>query len=165
MSAIEPGTQPPPASLSETIADRVDRTPAEIASEHLTAPPVEYVTVEQALQRAPQDLTEQDVDGVFGGKLRIRSLTAAQSAMVKQASIDLSGVSPDIVWAEMELRQFRFGVINPVTKAPLFTEEQVKQLHLTAGPSFTKTIAAIDKISGTNKEAPARAREDFQPES
>lgn len=115
-----------------------------------------YITVDQALERAPADCGEADVEGVFGGKVRIRALTAAQQSRVKQASINLQGRNPDVVWAAMEMLQFEFGVIEPK-----FTTDQVRTLHLESGPSFTKVIAEIDTISGMDKEELAKAKEAF----
>ncbi len=129
-----------------------------------TAPPFaaeknEYLSVEEAIANAPADCEERDVEGVFGGKVRVRSLTAAQSARVRQASVNLSGRNPDVVWAEMEIRQFEFAVIQPK-----FTHDQVKSLHLAAGKSFAKVIGVIDEISGMDKEELRKAQQEF-PES
>ena len=116
-----------------------------------------YVTAAEAVERAPSDCKEEDVENVFGGKVRIRGLTAAQSARVKQESIKLGGRNPDVVWAAMELLQFEMGVIQPQ-----FSAAQVQKLHVTAGPSFTKVITAIDALSGTSEEERKKAHEAFQ---
>lgn len=116
-----------------------------------------YLTAEEALTNAPKDITAEDVEDVFGGKVRIRSLTAAQQARVKQVSLDLSGRNPDVAWAEMERTQFQLGVIEPK-----FTAEQVLMLHRMSGPSFAKVIERIDEISGTNKEELRKAQQEFQ---
>lgn len=116
-----------------------------------------YLTPEEALTNAPNDIVEDDVEGVFGGKVRIRSLTAAQQARVKQVSLNLSGRNPDVAWAEMERTQFQLGVIEPK-----FTAEQVLMLHRMSGPSFAKVIERIDEISGTNKEELRKAQQEFQ---
>lgn len=115
-----------------------------------------YLTPELAIERAPADCEERDVE-VWGGKVRVRGLTAAQAARVKQASIDLSGRNPDVVWAAMEMLQFELGVIQPK-----FTAEQVRTLHLTSGAGFAKVIGVIDEISGTNKEELRDAQREFQ---
>jgi hypothetical protein len=72
-----------------------------------------YITALEAIERAPADCREEDVEDVFGGKVRIRGLTAAMQSRVKQESIKLGGRSPDVVWAAMELVQFELGVIEP----------------------------------------------------
>jgi hypothetical protein len=115
-----------------------------------------YVTALEAIERAPADCREEDVEDVFGGKVRIRGLTAAMQSRVKQESIKLGGRSPDVVWAAMELVQFELGVIEPK-----FSTSQVQTLHATAGPSFTKVIAAIDALSGTSEEERKKAQAAF----
>lgn len=120
---------------------------------------VEYLTVEDALANAPQDLEEVDVEGVFGGKVRVRSLTAAYAAAVKRATTVQRGGNVEVTWAEMERKQFQLGVI-----VPRFTADQVRAMHATSGPSFAKVIAEIDRISGLDKEALRDAQKDF-PES
>jgi hypothetical protein len=134
-------------ALADALAERIDDGD-------------EYVTVEQSLERAPLDLKEEDVHDVFGGKVRIRSLTAAQAARVKQASIHLGagrGGGPEFGWAEAELMQFEMAVIKPK-----FSADDVRTLHLTSGPSFAKVIAAIDKLSGTNAEKLREAQKGFR---
>lgn len=121
--------------------------------------PSGYLTVDKAKENAPKDLKEEDVEGVFGGKVRVKSLTAAQSARVKQVSINMSGRNPDVIWAAMELLQFEYGVI-----IPKFDADDVRTLHLESGPSFAKVIAKIDELSGTDKEEMAKAQAAF-PES
>jgi hypothetical protein len=136
-----------------TAAGTQQATPAHVLERNGTG----YVSAAEALERAPTDCVEQDVEGVFGGKVRVRGLTAAQNARVKQESINLSGRKPDVVWAAMERLQFELGVIEPK-----FTADQVRTLHLTAGPSFAKVIAAIDALSGTSEEERRKAQEAFQ---
>jgi hypothetical protein len=115
-----------------------------------------YLTAVQAVENAPADCEEVDVDDVFGGRVRVKALTASQSAAVKQASIVLSGRNPEVTWAAMEMMQFRLGVIEPK-----FTEAQVRTLHLESGRSFAKVIAKLDEISGLNKEELRKAQETF----
>lgn len=114
-----------------------------------------YLTVAEALERAPSDCEERDVE-VWGKRLRVRALTAAQAARVKQASINLSGRNPDVAWAEMERMQFQLGVIKPK-----FAAGEVRELHLKSGAGFAKVIAVIDEISGTDKEELRKAQRDF----
>src|SRR5215471_3517424 len=110
--------------------------------------PRRYATAEELLTNAPKDIIEKDVEDVFGGlTVRVRGLTAAQAAHVKQQSFNMSGRGPDLAWAQMEITQFELGVIEPKLK-----REQVLMLHRTAGPSFTKVIQVLDEISGIGKE-------------
>lgn len=129
--------------------------PAAEAVPEPAAEPVQYLTVDQAKENAPADLQEEDVE-VWGGKVRVRSLTAAQSAAVKQASIDLKGRHPDVAWAEMERRQFLYGVI-----IPKHTKEQVKDLHVSSGVGFKKIVDKIDELSGIDKEELRKAQDEF----
>lgn len=120
--------------------------------------PSRYASAEDLLASAPKDIVEEDVEDVFGGSVvRVRSLTAAQAARVRQMSFTMSGRSPEIAWAQMERAQFELGVIEPK-----LTQEQVLMLHRTSGASFAKVIETLDRISGTNKEELRKAQKEFQ---
>lgn len=115
-------------------------------------------TVEDILNAAPKDLVEDLLQvPEWGFSVRVRSLTAAQQAKVKQASIDLSGKAPDVVWAAMERVQFGEGVVEPA-----FTPAQVEQLHRSSGPGFARVIAKLDEISGMSKEELRKAQNEFR---
>lgn len=117
----------------------------------------QYATVDQVLANAPKDIIERDVTDVFGGlTVRVRSLTAAQSAHVKQQSITMKGRNTELAWGQMEREQFELGVIEPK-----FTSQQVLMLHRTAGPSFNKITEVLDEISGINKETLREAQQSF----
>lgn len=119
---------------------------------------VVYATAEQLLENAPKDIREEDVQNIFGGlTVRVRGLTAAQSAHVKQLSFTLQGRGPDLAWAQMEIAQFEIGVIQPK-----LSHQQVLMLHRTAGESFTKVIEKIDELSGIGKEELRAAQKEFQ---
>lgn len=120
---------------------------------------VKYATAEEVLNNAPKDIIEADVEEVFGGlTLRIRGLTAAQSAHVKQLSFQVKGGrQPEFGWAQMEIAQFELGVIEPS-----FSKDQVLMLHRTSGPSFAKVIAKLDEISGIGKDELREAQREFQ---
>lgn len=121
---------------------------------------VVYATPDQLLANAPKDIKEEDVHDVFGGlTVRVRALTAAQSAHVKQLSFTLQGRGPDLAWAQMEIAQFEIGVIQPK-----LTHQQVLMLHRTAGVSFTRVIEVIDRITGISKEELRSAQQEFQEE-
>ena len=122
-----------------------------------------YLTPDDAISFADagKDLLEEDVEDVFGGKVRIRALTAAQNARIRQQAMNFGGPTAKIDWTEMERLQFRYGVIEPKLEA-----DQVKRLHIKSGPSFAKVIKAIDDLSGTDKEALRKAEAEFpEPES
>jgi hypothetical protein len=117
-----------------------------------------YATAEELLTNAPLDIREQDVEDVFGGlTVRVRGLTAAQSAHVKQQSFNMEGRAPDVAWGLMEITQFELGVVEPKLK-----HEQVLMLHRTSGPSFAKVINALDELSGIGKEELRKAQKEFQ---
>jgi hypothetical protein len=122
------------------------------------SPPADpgYLSADAALANAPADLEEVDVDDVFGGRVRIRALTAAQTAVVRQHTVDTRGKNPQITWADMERKQFQLGVIMPA-----FNADQVRTLHATSGRSFARVIAEIDRISALDKEALRDAQKDF----
>lgn len=140
------------------IEDLATHTPA-AAPEANGASGSGYLSAEAALENAPSELEEVDVEGVFGGRIRIRALTAAQTAIVKQHTVDTQGRSPTITWADMERTQFKFGVIQPA-----FSAEQVRTLQATSGPSWARVIAKLDEISAMDKEALRDAQKEF-PES
>lgn len=129
------------------------------------APPARRVlTADQAIENASagHDLVTEWIDDVFPdkdgvtGSVKIRALSAAQRARVKQAAIK-QGRDTRIVWGEMERLQFYLGVVEPS-----FTEDQVRTLHLKAGPSFQKVIDALDKLSQIDKESLKQAEDDFR---
>lgn len=117
-----------------------------------------YASADDILAAAPKDIKEQDVEDVFGGLIiRVRGLTAAQAAQVKQESFNMRGRTPEVGWAQMERLQFQLGVIEPQ-----FTPEQVLMLHRISGPSFNKVIEVLDEISGIGKESLREAQKEFQ---
>jgi hypothetical protein len=115
-----------------------------------------YLSVDEALERAPADIKEEDLE-VWGGKIRVRGLTAAESARVKQVSIHMTGRAPEIVWAAMEMLQFEYGVVRPK-----FSADKVRSLHLSSGSGFKRVIDKIDELSGTTAEERKKAAEAFQ---
>lgn len=119
-----------------------------------------YASAEELLENAPKDIIEEDVTDVFNGlTVRVRGLTAAQSAHVKQTAFSMRGPgqSPALSWSQMEITQFELGVIEPK-----LTHEQVLMLHRMSGRSFAKVIEKLDEISGTNKEQLREAQKEFQ---
>lgn len=117
-----------------------------------------FLTVDEILG-APSDLKEETIDvPEWGGAIKIRSLTAAQSAAIRQASLDTSNPQkPKILFATLEKAQFKEGVVEPK-----FQDVQVTMLHQKSGPGFARVIKALDDISGTSKEATQATLESFQ---
>jgi len=114
-------------------------------------------SVEQILEAAPKDIVHKVLDvPEWGYSIKIKSATAAESAAVKQRGIGFKGEETTVAWAEMEIMQFQLGV-----EGPKFSEENVRQLHLSSGPGFARVIDALDEISKIDKEKLRKAREEF----
>lgn len=114
-------------------------------------------TVEEILRKAPSDLIEKVIDvPEWECSVKLRTFTAAQSAMIKQRGFGFEGEKVEVAWAEMEILQFKLGVLEPD-----FTEDQVRELHLSSGRGFARVIEALDDLSKIDKEALAKAREEF----
>lgn len=115
-------------------------------------------SVEDILKAAPTDLKEEVLEiPEWGYSVEVRSLTAAQSARVKQRGFSFTEGGTDVAWAEMEIMQFMMGV-----RVPKFTEEQVLDLHNQSGAGFARIINWIDEHSGINKKALEESRKEFQ---
>lgn len=114
-------------------------------------------SVEEILKKAPEDLKQETVDvPEWGCSVKIKSFTAAQSAAIRERGFGFQGEETKVAWAEMEITQFQMGVIEP-----RFTEDQVRELHLTSGVGYQRVIEAMDKLSRLDKEALRKAREEF----
>jgi hypothetical protein len=116
----------------------------------------DYLSAEQAIENAPSDLEERDVEDVFGGKVRVRARSAHAATQVVQGNVKMVRGQPDVQIAAVQIAKFERGVI-----APKFTHDQVVRLHRTSGPSFTKVVAAIDEISGMTEDAEEEAEATF----
>lgn len=115
-------------------------------------------SVEDILHAAPKDLKTEVLEiPEWGYSVEVRSLTAAQSARVKQRGFSFTEGGTEVAWAEMEIMQFMMGV-----RKPKFTEDQVLDLHNQSGPGFARIISWIDENSGINKKALEESRKEFQ---
>lgn len=115
-------------------------------------------TVQDILTAAPKDIKHEILEiPDWGFSVRVRSLTAAQSARVKQRGFSFNEGGTDVSWAEMEILQFMMGV-----EEPKFTEEQTLDLHNQSGPGFSTVINWIDENSGINKKKLEEERKEFQ---
>ena len=114
-------------------------------------------TVEQILEAAPKDLTE-DICEVpeWGFSVRIRSSSAAQQSLIKEEGFVFEGENTRVNWAEMDIKAFQMGVIEPV-----FSEEEVRRLHLSSGPGFNRVLNALNDINNISKEAVEKVKERF----
>jgi hypothetical protein len=114
-------------------------------------------TVKAILEKAPADIQEKTIDvPEWECSVKIRSFTAAQSSGIRQRGLAFQGEETKVAWGEMEIMQFQQGVVEP-----RFDEDQVRQLHLTSGRGFSRVIEALDELSNIDKEALAKAREEF----
>lgn len=115
-------------------------------------------SVKDILDRAPSDLVEEVLEiPEWNCSVKVRSLTAAQSASVKQRGFGFKGEETQVAWAEMEIVQFQQGVVEP-----RFSEDEARKLHLRSGRGFQRVIAWLDAKSGMDKEELRKAREEFQ---
>jgi len=115
-------------------------------------------SVEQILSAAPKDILEEWVDiPEWGYSIQLRSFTASEQARIKARGFTIREGETAVAWAEMEIMQFELGVHNPV-----FTNEQVRKLHLTSGPGFARVIKWLDENSGLDKEALKKEQEQFR---
>jgi hypothetical protein len=147
VSALDTNTQPaePAASVGEAVkGQQTGQLP--------------LGTVDQILERAPNDLVEETLEvPEWGCSVKVRSFTAGQNAVIKQRGLAFKGEDTKVAWAEMEIAQFQQGVVDP-----RFTEEQVRKLHATSGRGFARVIQKLDDLSGTDKEALRKAQDEFQ---
>lgn len=124
--------------------------------------PKKYLTADQAVSYSTEgkDIDQEDVDDVFGGSVRIRSLTAAQAAQVNQGSIRFGNgrkQKTEFSFAASERLKFRYGVAEPQ-----FSDDKVMTLHTTAGPSFQKVLKAISELSGIDEKQAEDDEEQFR---
>jgi hypothetical protein len=114
-------------------------------------------TVQEILEAAPRDLKEELFDvPEWGYSLRLRSSSAAQNAMVNEEGFSFEGENTRVNWAEMEIRRFQMGVVEPV-----FAEEDVRKLHFTSGPGFQRVLNRLNELNNVNPEAMERAKRQF----
>jgi hypothetical protein len=59
-------------------------------------------------------------------------------------------------WAEMDIKAFQMGVIEPV-----FTEQDVRMLHLSSGPGFNRVLNALNTMNNISIEAQEKLKSRF----
>lgn len=117
-----------------------------------------YLTAEQIEANAAKDIIERDVEDVFGGKVRIRTLTAAEATRVQQAGVKvLPGGGFRLSLPDAQIAKFELGVVQPKLE-----HNAVLRLYQQSGSSFARVLAAIDEISGTGDDEMLRAQAAFQ---
>jgi hypothetical protein len=137
-------------------SDGRELTPGEAAKATQTGQ-LPIGSVEAILKKAPEDIVEKVIDvPEWECSVKIRSFTAAQASAIKQRGFGFKGEETQVAWGEMEIMQFQQGVVEP-----RFDELQVKQLHLSSGRGFQRVIDALDELSAIDKEALAKAKEEF----
>jgi len=123
-------------------------------------PEAGYLTADEIVDAANSDLKETDVEDVFGGKVRIRALTASQADAVNQNSIKLGNSrrqSTQYSFAASSLLKFQYGVV-----LPKLTKDQVRTLHIKSGPSFQTVLKAIDELSNIDRDSLERDEDEFR---
>lgn len=119
-------------------------------------------SVDKILSAAPKDLKTDWVDiPEWGYSIQLRSFTASEQARIKQRGFAIREGETAVAWAEMEIMQFELGV-QDAGDGQSFTNEQVRQLHLTSGPGFARAIKWLDDNSGLDKDALKKSQEDLR---
>jgi hypothetical protein len=103
----------------------------------------------------PSLKTEEVEVEELGGSVLVRELPAEYSAEVA-SHFEMRTVGRDQVakvdTATMERLQFVYGVVDE-NGEQMFSEDEVRVLARNHGSAFKTVIAAIDRLSGTDKEA------------
>lgn len=114
-------------------------------------------TVKGILEAAPNDIVEETLEvPEWGCSIRVRSLTAAQEAQVKQKGLEFRGETTKVWFAEMELTQFQASVVEPKFKL-----DDARRLQHTSSKGWQRVVAWIDKQSSLDKEEVARMKDEF----
>ena len=115
-------------------------------------------TVAQILERAPSDIVQETIPvPEWGCSVRVKSLTAAQEAQVKQKGLEFRGETTKVWFAEMELAQFQASVVEPKFKL-----DEARQLQNISSKGWQRIIGWIDKQSSIDKEEVAKLQTEFQ---
>lgn len=114
-------------------------------------------TVQTILERAPDDIVEAVLPvPEWGCSVRVRSLTAAQEAQVKQKGLEFRGETTKVWFAEMELAQFQASVVEPK-----FRLDDARKLQHSSSKGWQRIVAWIDKQSSLDKKEVAAMKDDF----
>lgn len=114
-------------------------------------------SVKDILDKAPADLAEEVLEiPEWGCSVRVRSLTAAQSARIRTRGYKTEGERTTIAWAAMEQMQFQEAVVEPK-----FSERDVQKLHLKSGRGFARVLEWIEEHSKIDKEALREIQKEF----
>lgn len=131
----------------------------QVANEHGAKAERKALTFD-AIASAPSDLIEGWLEiPEWGGEVRLRSLTAAQSTSIRQEGLKYKGSGDiDTAWERMETLQVVYALQDPK-----LSEEQVRELRLTKSASgFQRVIDWVDEKSGMDKEELRKAQQEFQ---
>jgi hypothetical protein len=119
-----------------------------------------YLTADQAEAHAIEDIQYDDVPA-FGGTVKVRGLTAYESAMVQQASAKFSAQGSQgrvqMSLVDAETMKFVYGMVIPQVD-----HTQAMRLYQNSGPSFRSVLNKIDELSAQTPEAREAAAADFQ---
>ena len=111
----------------------------------------------------PGDLQTEVVEDVPtpGQNVLVTGLAAAFSNRASSAALEMKQQGRDQIASvnteKLEVIQFAQGCVEPK-----FTEAEAQQIAERYGPAFRKVVAAIDRLSGVDKEAITEANARFQ---
>ena len=112
-------------------------------------------STKKAWLEGPGDLKEDTVEDVpvQGESVRVRGLPAAYSNQATSEALEMitgrrGEQTAKVNTAKLEVLQFAHGCIEPT-----FSVEEAGQIAERYGPAFKKVVAAIDELSGVDKEA------------
>lgn len=118
---------------------------------------------ESWLREGAGDLREADVEDVpvEGESVRVRGLPAAYSNQAISEALESKTIGTTQIQTvnkgRLEVLQFAHGCVDPQ-----FSVDEAQHIAEHFGPAFTKVIAKIDELSGTDKEAIDEANARFQ---
>lgn len=115
-------------------------------------------SVEEILKIAPSDIVEETIPiPEWNCSVKVKSLTALQEAQVKQKGLEFKGDTTKVFFAELELTQFQYAVVEPK-----FRLDDARQLQATSSKGWQQIIAWVDEHSNIDKEEVAKLRDEFQ---
>lgn len=109
------------------------------------------------------DLKEEDVPlPTISGTVRVRGLPAAFSGQAMAEAVEYTTDSNGRQGARINVqRMSEIQVLNGLVEPKLGSVNEVRIFAQRCGPAFNDVVAAIDKLSGVDKDAMERAEATF----
>lgn len=109
------------------------------------------------------DLREEDVElPTINGVVRVRALPAAFSSQASSEAIEYTTDANGRQGARINAaRMEELQVLNGLVEPKLQSMQEVRIFAKRCGPAFKDVVAAIDKLSGVDKDAIERAEATF----